>query len=61
MHTDGVIVCRKSFEGGPSKRADRPLAIAHVSSLAVASFTPPPAGGAGLMIRSTIEAKDSVL
>jgi hypothetical protein len=60
MHTDGVIVCRKSFEGGPSKRADRPLAIAHVSSLAVAGFTPP-AGAAGLMIRSTIEAKDSVL
>jgi hypothetical protein len=51
----------KSSEGRPSKRVDRPLAILQVSSLAPASPAPPPAGGTGSTIRSTTEAKDSVL
>jgi hypothetical protein len=61
LHTDGITVYRKSSEGGPSKRADWPLAVPQVSSPAPASFAPPPAGGTGSTIRSTVEAKDSVL
>jgi hypothetical protein len=54
-------VCRKSSEGGPSKRADQLLAIPQVSLVADAGSAPPPAGGTSSMIHSTVEAKDSTL
>jgi hypothetical protein len=61
LHTDGIIVCRKSSEGRSSKRADWPLAIPQISSPATAGSAPPPARGIGSTIRSTVEAKDSTL
>jgi hypothetical protein len=61
LHTDGIIVCRKSSEGEPSKHTDRTLAIPWAYSPTATASTPPPAGGTSSTIRSTIEAKDSVL
>jgi hypothetical protein len=55
------MFCRKSYEGGPSKCADRPLAMPQVSSPVVVGFAPPHAGGTSSMIRSTVEAKPSIL
>jgi hypothetical protein len=46
LHIDGVTVCRKSSEGRTSKWVDQLLAVA---------------GGVDLMIRSAVEAKDSIM
>jgi hypothetical protein len=43
------------------KCADQSLAVPHVSSPIVVGSAPPPVGGTSLMIRSTVEAKDTVL
>jgi hypothetical protein len=43
------------------KHADQPLAVPHASSPVAAGSAPPPAGGTGSTIRSTIEAKDFAL
>jgi hypothetical protein len=48
------------LEDGPSKRANRPLAVPHVSSPVAAGSTPP-AEGTGSTIYSAVAAKDSTL
>jgi hypothetical protein len=61
MHTNGITICRKSSEDGSLKCIDQPLVVPQVSSPAVAGSAPPPAGGTCSIIRSTIEAKGSIL